>query len=106
MLNPKQKKFAELYCGEHIGNAEQAAIAAGYSKAYARGHASALVAKDGISDYIKELTKKSEEDAVGTIRNIREFWLDVMNNSEKETKNRLRASELLAKSSGMFNSEW
>lgn len=106
MLNPKQKKFAEYYCGEYLGNAEQSALAAGYSASYARHRASRLTSDVGIQEYMRELTKADEEKTASTIADIRAFWADIMNSTEEETKNRLRASELLAKSSGMFNTDW
>lgn len=45
-LNPKQQAFADYYI--EIGNAEEAALKAGYSKAYARGKAYTLLANVGI----------------------------------------------------------
>lgn len=103
-MNPKQKLFAEYYCGQYLGNAEQAAIAAGYSPKYARGHANLLVAKT--QEYIVELNKKMEDDAIAKAIDIKTFWTHVMNDEDEMMKNRLRASELLAKTGGMFNDTW
>lgn len=105
-LSQRQKLFCEYYCGECLGNAEKAAIKAGYSVAYARGNASKLVAKSGIQEYIRELNAKTESDNIVTIKDIKRFWSDVMNDEDEIMKNRLRASELLAKVSGMFNNDW
>lgn len=105
-MNPRQKLFCEYYCGECLGNAEKAAIKAGYSVAYARGNASKLVAKSGIQAYIRELNAKTESDNIATIKDIKRFWSDVMNDEDEIMKNRLRASELLAKAGGMFNNDW
>lgn len=49
-LNPKQQAFADYYI--EFGNAEEAALKAGYSKAYARGKAYTLLANVGIKAYI------------------------------------------------------
>ena len=89
-----------------MGNAEKAAIKAGYSVAYARGNASKLVAKSGIQAYIRELNAKTESDNIATIKDIKRFWSDVMNDEDEIMKNRLRASELLAKAGGLFNNDW
>lgn len=105
-MNPRQKLFCEYYCGECLGNAEKAAIKAGYSVAYARGNASKLVAKSGIQAYIRELNAKTESDNIATIKDIKRFWSDVMNDEDEIMKNRLRASELLAKAGGLFNNDW
>ena len=105
-INLRLKKFAEYYCGECLGNAEQSAIRAGYSKAYARGNANKLVAKDCVQEYIAELNAKIEPEIVANIADIKSFWTRVMNDEEEVMKNRLRASELLAKTQGMFNNDW
>jgi phage terminase small subunit len=105
-VNPRQKLFCEYYCGECLGNAEKAAIKAGYSVAYARGNASKLVAKSGVQEYIRELNTKTESDNIATIKDIKRFWSNVMNDEDEIMKNRLRASELLAKAGGIFNNDW
>lgn len=104
-MNPRLKLFAEYYCGEHLGNAEQSAIAAGYSPKYARGNANKLVAKSCVQAYIAELNAKTEAKTVATITDIQTFWTNIMQDEDEPTKNRLRASELLAKAKGMFNKE-
>lgn len=104
-LNPRQKLFCEYYCGECLGNAEKAAIKAGYSVAYARGNASKLVAKSGIQAYIRELSAQTESENIATITDVKAFWTNVMNDEDEIMKNRLKASELLAKAGGMFNAE-
>lgn len=105
-LNPRQKLFAEYYCGKYLGNAEQSAIAAGYSTAYARGNACKLVANSSVQAYIAELNAKTESETVATITDIKSFWSKVMNDEDEMMKNRLRASELLAKAGGVFNDDW
>lgn len=105
-MNPRQKLFVENYCGKHLGNAEQSAIAAGYSRAYARGNANKLLANSCVQAYIRELNAKTEAETVATIADIKAFWSRVMNDEEEMMKNRLRASELLAKAGGLFNNDW
>lgn len=107
-LKPKQKLFAEYYCGKYLGNAEKAAIAAGYSPKYARGNAHKLVANSCIKAYIEKLQKEQlpKELKIATIQEIQAFWSDVMNSDENDMKHRLRAAELLAKAKGAFNNDW
>lgn len=108
-LKPQLKLVAKYYVGEARGNAEKAAKLAGYSSKYARGSAHKLIAREDVQEYIKYLNALSECDPmkhVATVTEIQSFWTDTMNDVDEPTKNRLRASELLAKVKGMFNNDW
>lgn len=108
-LKPQLKLVATYYCGEAMGNAEKSAIMAGYSPKYARGNAYKLVAREDVQAYIKWINEQAESSLVRHISSIEEiqgFWSDVMNCGAVELKDRLRASELLAKSKGAFNTDW
>ncbi len=56
MLNPKQKKFVEIYLRD--GNATDAAIQAGYSPKSARSWGSRLLALPEVQEYRRELEQK------------------------------------------------
>lgn len=104
-LKPQLKLVATYYCGEAMGNAEKSAIMAGYSPKYARGNAYKLVAREDVQAYIKWINAQAEHSLVRHIASIEEiqgFWTDIFNNGSCEVKDRLRASELLAKSKGAF----
>ena len=64
-LTPRQKAFADEWI-KNGGNAEKAAIAAGYAKGYARGNAHKLIKKGCISEYIankqNEIDKRTGRD--------------------------------------------
>ena len=108
-LKPQLKLVATYYCGEAMGNAEKSVIMAGYSPKYARGNAYKLVARDDVQAYIKWINEQAESSLVRHISSIEEiqgFWTDIMVNGAVEVKDRLRASELLAKSKGAFNTDW
>lgn len=60
-LTLRQKAFADEYV-KNGGNAERAAVAAGYSKRYARGNAHKLVAYNGVAEYIASLTNRIEKE--------------------------------------------
>ena len=108
-VKPQYKLVASYYCGECAGNAEKSVIKAGYSKKYARGNAHKLVARPEVQEYIKYLNSLTENNPakhVATTTEIQGFWTDTMNDMDEPTKNRLRASELLAKCKGMFNNDW
>lgn len=108
-LKAQFKTVATYYCGEAMGNAEKAVVMAGYSPKYARGNAYKIVAREDVQAYIKWLNSQAESSVVrrvATVEQIQAFWTDVMESGETEVKDRLRASELLAKSKGAFNNDF
>ena len=99
-INARQKKFADEYIISGI--AEKAALNAGYSKNYARSQAHNLLANVGIQKYIEEQNKKIESSKIASMQEIKEFWTSTLYEVEHEIRDRMRASELLAKSHGGF----
>lgn len=99
-MNARQKKFCEFYA--ECGNAAEAARQAGYSKRAARRQAARLLSNVDVQAYISELRDKSASARIASIAQIRAFWSDVLNDSRVKTSDRLRAGELLARSSGAF----
>lgn len=102
----KWQLFCEYYLGECAGNAEQAALRAGYSKKCARQTGYKLLQNVQIQQYIAQKSDKICSKNIATIQEIQEFWTNIMNDEDEPTKNRLRASELLGKAKGMFNNDW
>ena len=105
-VKEKYKLVAKFYCGEACGNAERACIMAGYSRKYARGNAYKVVANSGVQRYIKYLNETINKQHIASIEDIQGYWSNVMFSKTEETKDKLRASELLGKTKGMFNSDW
>lgn len=99
-MNERQKAFAEAYAAS--ANATEAAKAAGYSQRTAYSHGARLLKDDEVVAYIRELQESSASARIASVTQIRAFWSDVLNNPGEKTVDRLRASELLAKSAGMF----
>ena len=122
-LTVRQKAFGDYYV--ELGNAEQAAIKAGYSERYARGNAHKLVAHGGIKTYIDERLKKIEDDRIASAAEVMKYLTSVMRNEVTEevvvvegegdgissarkvkkdisAKDRNKAAELLGKRYGMF----
>lgn len=69
-LTKKQQDFADYYI--ELGNAEKAAIKAGYSKSYARGNAHKLVANVSIKNYIDERMEKLASERIMSAQEILE----------------------------------
>lgn len=108
-MNPRQKLFCEYYCGKYIDDPVKAALAAGYAQTTARANVSRLLKNVEIQKYIAELNSKAQSKfnkKIATIADVKAFWTDVMNNKNEIMKNRLRASELIAKAGGAFNNDW
>ena len=105
-LNRRQKLFCEYYCSTAKGSAQKAAEMAGYSVNYAKAKSYLLLQNDGIRRYIDELKGKNIGKDISNLSDIQLFWTNVMNDPGARTSERLKASELLAKSKGAFNNEW
>lgn len=106
-IKPQYKLFAINYVGKCCGNAEKSAINAGYSKTYARGNAHKLVARRDIQEYIEYLrSKNSVEVEIMSVQEVQKFWSDLIKDKTAHNRERLRASELLAKAQGQFSNEW
>lgn len=105
-MNERRKRFCEFYIGECAGNVVQSALNAGYSNSYANHLAYKLLENIEVKNYIKELSDKDTQGRIATAEDIQAFWSDILRDTEEQTKNRLRASELLAKAKGLFNNDW
>lgn len=118
-LTLKQRKF----CDEYIisGNTEQAAIKAGYSKAYARGNAHKLVANVSMKSYIAERMAELDSKKIAKQEEVLAYLTSIMRGLETEqtlrgmgegmqtiddievsAKDRIKAAELLGKRYGMW----
>lgn len=102
-LTPKQKAFADYYI--QTGNATES-----YKKAYesckkdetARANASRMLTNANVVAYIEEKQKELESSRMADITEVREFWTEAMRNPDNAMKDRLKASEMIARTSGAF----
>lgn len=99
-MNDRQRAFCQYYAADPDGTA--AAIKAGYSKRTAAAIASENLRKPELLDYIKELQAEAEAARVADLVEVKQFWTATMRDEEQRVEFRLKASELLAKSSGEF----
>lgn len=99
-LNPRQKKFAELYAA--TGNATQSAIGAGYSRKTAESIGARLLRNVKVADCLASLTAEAEKSRIATVEELREFWTATLRDGGHEMKDRLKASDMLGKSLGVF----
>lgn len=99
-LNARQKKFAEYYA--QSGNTVQSAIKAGYSENYANTNACKLLENDRVSEYIKELATKAQQDRIITAVERQAILSDIAKSKDEETPDRIRAIDTLNKMTGEY----
>lgn len=122
-LTIKQKRFADEYIIS--GNAEEAAVIAGYSEKYARGNAYKLVAKSGIKSYIDKRLKELDDKQIAKQEEVLKYLTSVVRGESRsavvvvegegdgvssarlidkppDEKEKLKAAELLGKRYRLF----
>lgn len=102
-LSENQTKFCDYYIS--TGNASES-----YKKAYvncikdsvARANSSRLLTKANIISYIKEKNDSIKDDRIADMKEVKEFWTNVLRNEKVEMKDRLKASEFIGKTNAAF----
>jgi phage terminase small subunit len=97
-LSKRQMAFVELY----NGNLEQTAIKAGYSVKAAKIAGIRNMKNDTVRYLIQQRQTKELKPQVFSRIERQIYWSDIMRDTEQDMKNRLKASELLARSEGDF----
>ena len=97
-FNARQRKFVKFY----EGNATEAAIRAGYSKASAGTIGPHLMKDPDIVKAIQNRVRPIEDRAIASREERQRFWTRVMIDDHVEMKHRLKASELLGRSQADF----
>lgn len=97
-LTPKQRAFIEAY----NGNVTEAAIAAGYSPKWAGTNGAKILKNTKIRKALEERVNKKINSIIADREERQAFWTEVMRDEFKDMKDRLKASELLARSEGDF----
>lgn len=106
VLTPKRRAFVLAYIGEARGGVIEAARLAGYAQPHPEGARLLRVAT--VQAAIEALRAPVERDAIASVDELRAFWTSVSRGDVKDGEApaglavRLRASELLGKSAGMF----
>lgn len=99
-LTPKQQKFCDFYI--KTGHATESAIAAGYKKSSAYSVGSENLKKPEIQDYIQSKAAKLDKRRTASMEEVHEFWYNTMTDMEVAQRDRLKASEYIAKTHGAF----
>ena len=99
-LTEKQKRFADYYI--ETANATESAIKAGYSKRTAKEIGCQNLTKLNVKEYIACRNKEIESTRIADIKEVKEFWTNTMRNKNLDLRDRLKASEYIAKTNGAF----
>jgi Phage terminase, small subunit len=81
-LNEMQKRFADYYL--ETGNATESAKRAGYSKKTARSQGQRLLTNVDIKNYIEERATKLDKKRIADVKEVMQFYSDVMRGEVKE----------------------
>lgn len=102
-LTIKQRRFCELYV--ETGNGTQSYIDARYkasSRKVAEANSRRLLANERVQEYIELLNKKILDESIANMVEVKQFWTRFIREANFEDKDRLKASELIAKTNGAF----
>lgn len=99
-MNLKQRRFAEYF--SETGNATEAAKRAGYSPRTAASIGSENLRKPELLAYIRELQDQAAAPRIASLLQVKAHVSDVLRDPSEATGARLKAAELLLKSSGAF----
>lgn len=101
-LTPKQERWIDEFI--KTNNLTEATIRAGYKSKSPRsmGYQNSIKFKDKIEERRQELSKEIKKDTIAELEDIFEFWTKTFNNTKVKMQDRIKASELLAKSKGAF----
>lgn len=99
-MTARQQAFCEHYAA--CGNAAEAARQAGYCERTARSQGQRLLTDVDIRRYVRRLQDQAAAVRIASIAQIKALWSDILNDTGERTADRLKASELLARSAGLF----
>lgn len=102
MLSEQQKKFADYYI--ESGNAAESYRRAGYKASgnAAEAAASRLLRNVKVQEYLNNRNKQLESDRIANMEEVKQFWSETMRNIENDVRDRLKASEYIAKTNAAF----
>lgn len=101
-LNIKQKRFADNYL--ITGNAKESYILAGYKAegSSCEVNSSRLLRNAKVANYIKWRNEQLDSKYIADLEEIKRFWTEIMRDTDTELKDRLKASEYIARTAGAF----
>ena len=102
-LTERQRRFVEAYV--RLGEGTKAAVEAGYSAKYAGTEAYRSLRNPIIKGEIERRLLEIAKEKGLTPEELKKFWASILNNDGEKTPERLKASELMARTHGMFKDQ-
>lgn len=99
-MNQRKRAFCEAYLIS--GNATDAAREAGYSPRSARSIGQRLLTFVDVQEYLERRNQEISAANTAQMEEVRQFWTATMRDENMKPTDRLKASELLAKTYGAF----
>ena len=100
-LTPKQKNFAEEYV--KTGNARASYMAVyGCKEKVAEAASSRTLSIVKVREYIEALNKAILTPKIADMTEVKEFWTHMLRNETSDPKDKLKASEYIAKTNAAF----
>lgn len=97
-MNEKQRRFAEYYASNP--NATEAAKAAGYSERTAYSQGQRLLKNVEVRKHIEELQEILASERIASVEEVKQVWTELLRSPKEKAKDRIKAGELLVKTSG------
>lgn len=101
-LTPKQERWIEEYikCDDYTTASRNAGY--GGNNLRSIGYENSIKFKKILDNRRKEISETIKSESIAELEEIFQFWTSVFKDPGEMSKNRLRASELLAKAKGAF----
>lgn len=100
-LTPKQKQFAEEYV--KTGNARASYMTVyGCKEKVAEANSSRTLSIAKVREYIDQLNKAILTPKIADMTEVKEFWTQTLRDNNADRKDRLKASEYIAKTNAAF----
>lgn len=103
-LTPKQERWIDEYikCDDYTTASRNAGYNGTNNTLKSIGYQNSLKFKEILTDRRKKLTKEIKNNTIASLEDIFEYWTKVFNDPKVGNRDRLKASELLAKAKGGF----
>lgn len=103
-LTPKQQKWIDEYikCDDYTTASRNAGYSGSDTTLKNMGYQNSIKFKELLDARRIELSEKINNKNIAELEDIFEYWTNTFQNDLEDTKDRLKASELLAKSKGAF----
>ena len=103
-LTPKQQKWIDEYikCDDYTTASRNAGYGGNNNNLRAIGYQNSIKFKELLDARRLELSEKINNKNIAELEDIFEFWTKIFQSNVEDTRDRIKASELLAKAKGGF----